>query len=88
MELKENLQKLIQRARQECAPRVDVSDEVLATLYAGQAQSVLMSEGPFIWLAALSSTVAVSVVVLGLIMYYRWADPLAEVAQSIAWVMP
>ena len=84
----ENLFKsLAARARGEATPRVDVGDRVLAILETEQNNIVRMSERPLMWIAVLSSALAASVIVIAVISYYIQTNPLAEISETISWVM-
>jgi hypothetical protein len=78
---------LVALARSETPPGVDVAERVLATLAPGPSQPLSISERPLMWLAVLSSTIAVPVAVSAIVIYYAWADPLKELTQSISWVL-
>ena len=77
----------ISQARQEIPPGVDVSDSVLARLTSRRGRPVFVSDKPLMWLAALSSAVAVPAVVLAALLYNASVSPLAELVESISWVM-
>ena len=88
MKNEKQFEALVALARSETTPDVDVANRVLAILTPGQAEPLSISERPLMWLAALSSTVAVPAAVFAIIIYYAWADPLKELTQSISWVLP
>lgn len=74
---------LLARARDEMPPEVDVAADVLMILSTGR-----VSEKPLVWLAAVSSAIAIPVAVsAGIIVYNAWADPLAELSKAISWVV-
>ncbi len=77
---------LVRRARSETPPRVDVAGRVIAILSAGQARPEPVSDKPLLWLAAVSSAVAVPAAVLAVIVYNNWVGPLFELSQAISWV--
>ena len=72
---------LARRARSESPPCVDVAGRVMAIL-----SSERVSDRPLIWLAAVSSAVAVPVAVLAVVVYNTWIGPLFEISRVIAWV--
>jgi hypothetical protein len=83
----DQLKMLAARARSEASPRVDVGSRVLAILETEQSHLVRMSERPLMWVAVLSSALAASVMVIALISYFLQANPLAEISETISWVM-
>jgi len=85
MKTEKKFESLAALARSDTPPDVDIADRVLAVLTPGQPLPI--SERPLMWLAALSSTVAVPVAVFTIVMYYTSADPLRELVESIAWVL-
>ena len=83
MKNKNQFETLIARARDETPPQVDVAADVLMILSTGR-----VSEKPLVWLAALSSAIAIPIAVLaGVIMYNTWADPLSQFSEVISWVV-
>ncbi len=83
----DQLKILAARARGEASPRVDVGDRVLAILETEQNSLVRMSERPLMWVAVLSSAIAASVMAIAVISYYFQSNPLAEISETILWVM-
>lgn len=79
-------QALITRARSEEPPSVDVAGRVIATLTAERDRLERISDRPLMWLAALSSAVAVPAVILAIVVYNTWVGPLFEISQAISWV--
>jgi hypothetical protein len=73
-------------ARNEAAPSVDVAGRVIAILSAEQVQLERASDRPLMWLAAVSSAVAVPAAVLAVVVYNNWVGPLFELSQAISWV--
>jgi hypothetical protein len=73
-------------ARNEAAPSVDVAGRVIAILSAKQIQIECASDRPLMWLAAVSSAVAVPAAVLAIVVYNNWVGPLFELSQAISWV--
>jgi len=83
MNSKSRFETLLAQARGETPPQVDVAADVLMILASGR-----VSDKPLLWLAALSSAIAIpAAVVAGVIMYNAWADPLIELSEAISWVM-
>ena len=83
MKNKNQFETLIAQARDETPPQVDVAVDVLMILSTGR-----VSEKPLVWLAALSSAIAIPIAVLaGVIMYNTWADPLSQFSEVISWVV-
>lgn len=87
MKNKQQFEMFITRALGETHPQIDVTDSVLETLAARCGRSVFVSDRPLIWLAALSSAVAIPAVVLATVIYNASASPLTELVESISWVM-
>ncbi len=87
MNLEEKLKTLAARARAEVVPRVNVADGVLNVLAPEQSQTLVVCERPWMWLAAVSSAVAVPAAVLAIIIYLKSADPVMQVVQSISWAV-
>lgn len=86
MKNENRFQWLVNQARSEAPPSVDVASRVIAILSAGQTRPVPVSERPLMWLAAISSAVAVPTTVLAIIVYNNWVGPLFELSQVISWV--
>ena len=87
MNWEQKIENLAARARDEMPPDVDVAHKVLAILSAGRAQPVSISEKFWLWLAALSSAVAVPAAVFVLTVYFSNAEPLIEISDAISWVL-
>ncbi len=87
MNWEQKIEELAARARDERPPRVDVTCGVLAVLAGGQAQPVKATERFWMWLAALSSAVAVPAAATALILCTRSAEPLNEIAEAISWAI-
>ena len=66
MKEQSRFEKLVRLARSESPPRVDVAGRVIAILSAEQVRLDRASDKPLMWLAALSSAVAVPAAVLRL----------------------
>ena len=75
------------RARSESPPSVDVAGRVIAILNAEQNRIEQLTEKPLLWLAAASSAVAVSTVVIAIMVYKASTGPLYEISQAISWVV-
>jgi len=83
----DQLKMLADRARGESIPRVDVSGRVIAVLTTERKRFDRVSEKSLMWVAVLSSALAASVMVIALISYFLQANPLAEISETISWVM-
>jgi len=81
------IERLAARARAEKPPRVDVSRSVLEVLTAGQVEPLSVAERFWMWLAAVSSAVAVPTAAVVFILYARSAGPLNEIAEAISWAV-
>ena len=86
MKNKKRFEALIMRARGEASPSVDVADKVIAILTAEQGRIDEISDRPLMWLAALSTAVAVPVVIMAISVYNEWSGPLYEISRAISWV--
>ncbi|UCG47600.1 MAG: hypothetical protein JSU94_19205 [Phycisphaerales bacterium] len=87
MNLEEKIKTLAARARAEVVPRVNVAGGVLNILAREQSETLVVYERPWMWLAAVSSAVAVPAAVLAIIVYLKSADPVMQVVQSISWAV-
>jgi hypothetical protein len=65
---------------------VDVAGRVIAILSAEQVRLERAADRPLMWLAAVSSAVAVPAAVLAVVVYNNWVGPLFELSQAISWV--
>ncbi len=80
-------EKLCEIARKENPPKVDVSERVIAFISANEIQADWFWDRPLMWIAALSSAIAVPVVVMAVLLHNMWIEPLFEISQAISWVM-
>ncbi|MCU0914544.1 MAG: hypothetical protein MUC88_08285 [Planctomycetes bacterium] len=87
MNWEQRIERLAARAQQEDAPRVDVACRILGILTAGQVQPLTVAERFWMWLAAVSSAVAVPTVAAALLLYARSAEPLSEISEAISWAL-
>ena len=78
---------LVASAANEESPQVNVADRVIATLTAQNKRLEWIWERPLMWIAALSSAVAVPFVALAVLLHNIWIGPLFEISQAISWVM-
>jgi hypothetical protein len=86
MKNEKRFEALIMRARGETFPSVDVADRVIAILAAEHGRIDEVSDRPLMWLAALSSAVAVPVLLIAISVYNEWSGPLSEISRAISWV--
>jgi hypothetical protein len=87
MNWEQKIERLAAPARAERPPKVDVASSVVQMLLTGQTQPVTVGERPWMWLAAVSSAVAVPAVAVALILYIGSAQPLSEIAEAISWAI-
>ncbi|MBP7052635.1 MAG: hypothetical protein KBE65_16610 [Phycisphaerae bacterium] len=87
MKWDQKIEELAARAREERVPRVDVTSAVLAMLTAGPVQPLTVAERFWMWLAAVSSAVAVPVAVTAFVFSTRSAGPLNEIVEAISWAI-
>ena len=73
-------------AGRENPPAVDVTDKVLAILSHQPEPLPAVYERFWMWLAGISSAVAIPAAVYAIIFYSRINDPLLEITQAISWV--
>lgn len=78
---------LVTRAAKEKSPQVNIAEKVIATLTAQDKQLERIWERPLMWIAALSSAVAVPIVSLAVFLHNIWTGPLYEISKAISWVM-
>jgi hypothetical protein len=86
MRVEELFKILAARARAEIPPEVDVTQSVLGILTGMRTEPVVVLERPWKWLAALSSATAGAIVVITIIIYYTFSEPLVEITNAISWV--
>jgi hypothetical protein len=86
MKDRSRFESLVSQARNEAPPQVDVAGRVIAILSAGPVRPESVSDRPLMWLAAISSAVAVPAAVLAIIVYNNAIGPLFELSQAISWV--
>ena len=88
MNWEQKIEQVAARARVENPPRVDVTDGVLGVLASGQLQSLTVTERLWMWLAAVSSAIAVPAAAAAfLLLYTRTSGPLNEIAEAISWAI-
>jgi hypothetical protein len=81
-----HLQSLAARAREEQVTAADVTRRVIALLRADPTQPIYALERPLIWMAGLSSALAVSAVVAALVFTFGGpVDPLNEMMETVSW---
>ena len=78
---------LFEKVRAEKSPKVDVADSVIAIITANEKEPEWFRDKPLMWIAALSSAVAVPFVVTAFVLNNLWIGPLFEISQVISWVM-
>ena len=81
------LKKLADKARLETTPDIDVVDNVMRIIRAGQAPSVESFDKPFVWMASLSTAAAIAIGTFAVYAYYAWTNPLMEMSETIAWAL-
>jgi anti-sigma-K factor RskA len=87
MNWEQKIERLAARAQAESTPRVDVTQNVLHILTAGPAQPLTATERLWLWLAAVTSAVAVPAAAAAIILYIRSTGPLNEIAEAISWAI-
>jgi len=77
---------LVDRALDDAAPGVDVTAGVMAALASRRRKDAFLSEKPMMWVAAISSAVAIPAAMAAVFIYYSWTGPMTELLDSISWV--
>lgn len=85
MNWEQKIEQLAARARDERPPQVDVACGVLGILSTGRPIPLGVAERLWMWLAAGASAVAVPAAIAAFMLYTRSAQPLSEIAETIAW---
>ena len=82
------LEQLLQQARQEEGPNVDVADEVLRRLTVKRGQLEMNLYRPLMWISAAASAAAACVAV-GAYLYFEksTADSMTGFYETISWVV-
>ncbi len=78
---------LCAKAQTEAVPRVDVADKTIAFIASNEIQTQWFWDRPMMWVAALSSAIAVPVVIMAILLHSVWFEPLYEISQVISWAM-
>lgn len=78
---------LCARARTEDIPKVDVADTTMAFIESSELQAQWFWDKPLMWVAALSSAIAVPVVITAFLLHNIWEEPLYEISQVISWAI-
>jgi len=78
------LRQLVDRARMETPPRVNVADRVMARLRGGREEAAT-GWIPLGWVTALAVAVTIPVALLALAAWETWTDPLAAMSIEIVW---
>jgi hypothetical protein len=86
--MKNNLfNSLVKSAQKEAAPQVYVADRVISTLV-NEGKKLELYESKFMmFIAALSSAVAVPAALLAVFLHNFWIGPLFEISRAISWVL-
>ena len=83
MNWERRIEHLAARARSEAPPRVDVTHSVLGMLDAAHMGPISLSERLWVWLAAVSTAVAVPAAIVAGVLYRSATGPLREIVDSI-----
>jgi hypothetical protein len=87
MNWEQKLERVAAQARLARPPRVDVAQSVVDILTAGQAQPLTAAERLWMWLAAVSSAIAVPAATVAFVVYTRSTGPLSQIAEAISWAI-
>ena len=82
-----NFEKLVEKARLETPPDIDVADQVMRIIESDRIKVVNTYDKPFIWMAGLSTAAAVTIAGIAIYGYFAWTNPLVEMSETISWVM-
>jgi hypothetical protein len=85
MNWEQKIERLASRAQADRPPKVDVAQNVLQMLTAGQVEPLSVAERFWMWLAAVSSAVAVPAAAIAFMLYARSAGPLSGIVEAISW---
>ena len=78
---------LVENAQKEAIPQVYVADKVISTLV-NEGKKFELYESKFLmFIAAISSAVAVPVALLAVFLHNFWIGPLFEISRAISWVI-
>ncbi len=78
---------LVENAQKEAIPQIYIADRVILTLV-NEGQKLELYESKFLmFIAALSSAVAVPVALLAILLHNLWIGPLFEISRAISWVI-
>ncbi len=78
---------LCAKAQTEDIPKVNIADRTIAFIASNEIQTQWFWDKPLMWVAALSSAIAVPFVVLAFWLHNVWLEPLYEISQVISWAM-
>jgi hypothetical protein len=78
---------LCAKARTEDVPKVNIADRTIAFITSNELQTQWFWDKPLMWVAALSSAIAVPVVIMAILLHNFWIEPLFEISQVISWAM-
>jgi hypothetical protein len=78
---------LCAKARTEDIPKVNIADKTIALIESNELQMQWFWNKPLMWVAALSSAIAVPVVIMAILLHNIWAEPLYEISQVISWAI-
>ena len=85
MSWEQRVERVALRARADRPPKVDVTQSVLQMLTACQGEPLTVAERFWMWLAAVSSAVAVPAAAVAFVLYARSAGPLSQIVEAISW---
>jgi hypothetical protein len=85
--MKNLFETLCAKAREEESPQVDIAGRTIAFIKTNEIQIEWFWDKPLMWVAALSSAAAVSIVIIAVMLHNMWNEPLFEISQMISWAM-
>jgi len=85
MSWERKVERVASRAQADRPPKVDVARSVLLALTAGRAERLTVAERIWMWLAAISSAIAVPAATVAVMLYTKSAGPLSEIVEAISW---
>jgi hypothetical protein len=87
MDFEEKIRSLVNSARMEQPPKVNIVKNVLSALSYHSRECIVVSERQMMWVALCSSAAAAVIIIAAFASYHTTADLISEVSQAISWVV-
>ena len=78
---------LCEKAAMDKPSRIDVAGKVIAVIKANEVKTDWFWDRPLMWIATLSSAIAIPFVIMAIMLHNMWIGPLFEISQVISWAM-